>query len=148
MVDLSSLFAEQRASEIDWEGPLFSLYELPTSATRLCVEFKHRGSELRQGVRLKVRGGKLEANGVEESDLVLWQDSSPPRVEVLVRWGRRGPRSLRIWNCWEINGVTHAWLGNAGIRVERAPEDTIVLRCSDGHGEPDYGDLVVGIAAE
>ncbi len=148
MVDLSSLFAEQQASEIDWNGPLFSLYELPTSTTRLGVEFRHRGSELRQGVRLKARGGKLEANGVEESDLVLWQNSSPPRVDVLVRWAKRGSRSLRIWNCWEVNGVMHAWLGNAGMRVERAPEGTIVLRCSDGHGEPDFGDLVVEIAAE
>jgi len=148
MVDLSRVFAEQQASEIDWNGPLFSLYELPSSTTRLGVEFRHRGSELRQGVRLKVRGGELEVDGVEASDFVLWQDSSPSQVEVLVRWAKRGSRSLRVWNCWEVNGVMHAWLGNAGMRVEWTSEGTIVLRCSDGHGEPDFGDLVVGIAVE
>ncbi|NCT91505.1 hypothetical protein GXB85_11155 [Cellulomonas sp. APG4] len=148
VVDLSILFAQQQASRIDWDGPVFSLYELPTHTTRLGVEFMRAGSELRQGVRLKIRGGKLEANGVATSDLVLWQDSSPTCVDVLVRWGKQGSRSLRVWNCWEVNGVMHAWLGNAGMRVERTPEGVIVLNCSDGRGEPDFGDLLVKIAPE
>lgn len=148
MVDLSRLFAEQQTSEIDWNGPLFGLYELPTSTKRLSVDFQQRGSELRQGIRLKVRGGQLEVNGVKESDVVLWQDASPRQVDVVLQWAEQGARSLRVWNCWEVNGVMHAWLGNAGMRVEQASRSTVILRCSDGHGEPSFEDLVVGITAE
>lgn len=148
MVDLSSLFAEQQASEIDWNGPLFSLYELPTDATRLRVHFQSRGSDLRQGIRLKVRGGDLEANGALAPDLVVWQDASPEQFDVQVQWKEKGTRSLRVWNCWEFNGVMHAWLGNAGMRVERTPPNSILLRCSDGDGEPNFDDLVVGISLE
>jgi hypothetical protein len=53
-----------------------------------------------------------------------------------------------VWNCWEVNGVMHAWLGNAGMRVERTPNGAIQLRCSDGDGVPDFEDLVVRITAE
>lgn len=148
VVDLSNLFAEQHASEIDWDGPLFSLYELPTTSTHLGLEFRQRGSDLRQGIRLTARGGELEANGVEASDLVLGQYESPRQLDVLVRWAKRGVRSLRVWNCWEVNGVMRAWLGNAGMRVERTSERALVLRCSDGRGGPDFGDLVVGIEAK
>lgn len=148
MVDLSSLFAEQQTSKIDWHGPLFSIYELPTSATRVGVEFSHRGSKLRQGIRLKIRGGDLEVNGVSGPDVVLWQGASLHRVDVLVRWTEHGARSLRVWNCWEVNGVMHAWLGNAGMRVERVPGGVVVLRCSDGLGDPDFEDLVVELAVD
>lgn len=148
MVDLSKIFAEQQASEIDWNGPLFSLYELPSEVSRLRVQFRARASDLRQGVRLKIRGGELEANGVLASDLVLWQDASPAVLDVQVRWQAKRARSLRVWNCWEVNGVMHAWLGNAGMRVERVSPSSLTLRCSDGDGEPSFDDLVVGISSE
>lgn len=148
MVDLSKLFAEQQVSEIDWNGALFSLYELPSDVSRLRVQFRARASELRQGIRLKIRGGEMEANGVLASDLVLWQDASPDVLDVQVRWKTTGMRSLRVWNCWEVNGVMHAWLGNAGMRVELVSPRSLILKCSDGHGEPSFDDLVVGIRSE
>jgi len=148
MVDLSKIFAEQQASEIEWNGALFSLYELPSDVSRLRVQFRARASDLRQGIRLKIRGGEMEANGVFAPDLVLWQDASPEVLDVQVRWHAKGARSLRVWNCWEVNGVAHAWLGNSGMRVERVSPRSLILRCSDGRGEPDFDDLVVGISSE
>ena len=148
MVDLSKLFAEQQASEIDWNGALFGLYELPSDVTRLRVQFRARASDLRQGIRLKIRGGEMEVDGVLASDFVFWQDVSPDEFDVQVRWKTKGARSLRVWNCWEVNGVMHAWLGNAGMRVELVSPSALILRCSDGDGEPSFDDLVVGISSE
>lgn len=146
MVDLSKIFAEKRASEIEWGGPLFSLYELPADVRGLRIQFVARASDLRQGIRLKIRGGKLEANGVSGSDLVIWEDASPGVVDVQVRWTSSTGRSLRVWNCWEVNGVMHAWLGNAAMRVDAPSPRVLVFRCSDGHGEPVFDDLVVRIS--
>ena len=148
MVNLSKLFAEQEASQIDWNGPLYSLYEISNHTDRLAVHFLSRASELRQGIRLKARGGQLLVNGSLMSDVVLREDSAPNPVHVEVRWTGKATRSLRVWNCWDVNGVMHAWLGNAAMRVEQASHGETILRCSDGHGEPDFRDLVVRISTE
>lgn len=148
MTNLSAIFTAQQASQIDWDGPLFSLYELPTAGCRVSLEFRSVCSAFRQGVRLKVRGGQLEIDGVEATDFALWYDTAPSQVEVNVRWKGKGPRSLRIWNSWEHNGVAHAWLGNAGMRVEEVEPGRFLLRCSDGEGEPNFDDLVVGVTVE
>jgi hypothetical protein len=44
-----------------------------------------------------------------------------------------------------VNGVTHAWFGNAGMRVTAGEGGVIQLRCSDGEGEPDFDDLVAEV---
>jgi len=147
MTNLAALFADQRASQIDWDGPLFSLYEVPTGVEHLTIEFSSVGSELRQGVRLKARGARLTIDDVEDTDFVLWQDTSPRHVEVDLRWSARGARSLRIWNTWVRDGVAHAWLGNAGMRVDDEGQGRYLLRCSDGAGEPTFDDLVVAVTA-
>lgn len=60
------------------------------------------------------------------------------------------PVTLRFWNSWVIDGVEHAWTGNAGVIIEEldAPIGCDLrqrLWCSDGLGEMDFGDLVAVI---
>lgn len=144
MTHLSAMFAEQQTSVIDWDGALYSLYELPTEVSNLNVAFECASTTFRQALRLKVRGGELNSNGVAATDLVLWQDTSPALIEVRVRWTGKS-RSLRIWNAWDHNGTMHAWVGNAGMRVEQLDPQTLLLRCSDGNGEPSFEDLVARV---
>lgn len=143
--DLSSLFAEQRTNQIDWDGPLYSLYELPSDGAKLAVRFKSAISTPPQGLRLKIRGGVFEANGVVTDDLTLWQDTAPPDVAVLLRWKSKRGRSLRVWNAWRVKDVTQAWLGNAAMRVAVGRNGLFKFSCSDGVGPPDFSDLVVEI---
>ena len=42
--------------------------------------------------------------------------------------------------------MTQAGLGNAGMRVAKDDDESLVLRCSDGEGEPDFDNLVAGVA--
>ncbi|WP_434966466.1 hypothetical protein [Janibacter indicus] len=148
MTDLSAVFASQRASQIDWNGPLYSMFDLPIEVTRVSVAFQSVDSAFRQGLRLKIRGGRLEIDGVEATDLALWHDTAPNQVEVKVHWKGKGPRSLRMWNSWEHNGVAHAWLGNAGMRVDEVESGRFLLRCSDGEGEPEFDNLILGVTVE
>ena len=147
MTNLSAMFAEQQTSKIEWDGPLFSLYDFPVEATRLIVEFDSVASAFRQGLRVKVRGGELEIDGVSASDFALWQDTAPSRVKIDIRWGR-GKRLASGVELVEHNGVMHAWLGNSGMRVEEVAPGRYLLRCSDGEGEPTFDDLVAGVTVE
>jgi hypothetical protein len=143
--DLSSLFAQQQTNQINWDGPVYSLYELPRDTTELTIRFQSAASKPRQGLRLKVRGGTLEIESRTSGDVILWQDTAPAEIHVRVRWKPRGLRSLRIWNAWQVNDVTQAWLGNAGMRVTPSAGGVYTLRCSDGEGEPDFDDLVAEV---
>ncbi len=142
---LSDLFAVQKTTKVEWGGPLFSLYELPTDASHLVVRFVSARPDPPQGVRLKIRGGDLEVEGTRGRDLVFWEDSAPEEVRVSIVWKPRAARSLRIWNIWRGGcEVIQAWLGNAGMRVDDDGR-RLLLRCSDGRGEPNFGDLVVEV---
>lgn len=145
MTDLASMFAAQQSSKIDWHGPLYGLYELPTSTQHVILSFASSNSNFRQGLRIKIRGGELTIDGVTASEFVLWRDTAPPAVDVEVSWKAKGARSLRIWNCWEHNGVMHAWIGNAAMRVDDVGAGTVRLRCSDGEGNPDFDNLVAEV---
>jgi len=81
-------------------------------------------------------------NGQSLREILLWEDTAPSVVEIQMQWEMSAKRSLRVWNCWERNGVINAWVGNAGMRVEAGPDGITILRCSDGEGEPNFGDLV------
>lgn len=148
MTDLSAAFAEQQSNVIDWNGKtLHGLFEFGSVPDHLCLEFISSKPRPVQGVQLRIRGGRLEIDGEQATDFVLWADTAPPSVSVTVRPTGRGKMALKLWNVWRGGlDVTQAWLGNAAIQVEGCADPThVVLMCSDGEGEPNFGDLVVGV---
>lgn len=145
MNDLASLFAAQQTNQIDWSGPLYSLYELPSDRSEFTVRFRSAIAQPPQGLRLKVRGGALEVGSTAAADLVLWEDAAPAEVHIRVRWNGTGSRSLRLWNVWRVEGLTQSWLGNAGMRVSSDEGGHFLFRCSDGEGNPDFDDLVAEV---
>ena len=143
---LSDLFEEARASCVEWDGePLFALHEMPAPSGFL-VEFLRSKPAPVQGLNLKAYGGVLRINDVEARDMLLWVDTAPERVTVTFKPRKGRNAILKIWNIWrgKMGGhdVTHAWLGNAAMRVEQAADGKqLLLRCSDGEGPVDFGDL-------
>jgi hypothetical protein len=99
-----------------------------------------------QGLRVKVSGGRLFINGRDDlplPDVVLWTDTAPKTLTL--RFEGRKPCTLLIWNCWEDDRrVTQAWIGNAGIIVEKNADRGARLRCNSRH-EMTFADLVVDI---
>lgn len=141
---LSKLFEEARAACVEWEGePLYGLYEM-TAPDSLEVEFLSSIASPVQGLTLKTYGGVMEIEDVEAQEMLLWADTAPPKVPVKIKPGADGKVILKIWNVWrgKVGGhdVTQAWLGNAGMRIERSGS-RISLRCSDGEGPVDFSNL-------
>lgn len=148
---LADLFAASQSSVVDWEGqPAYSMLELDTIPDAILVEFLSATAVPVQGLRMKFQGGVLEVANVSAQELLLWRDTAPDQVLVRVRRNRgqrNAPSSLKIWNVWRGGlDVTQAWLGNAGMRVERASDgNRIELHCSDGEGSAVFSDLVVAL---
>lgn len=141
----ADLFAEQQANELDWRGRrIHGLYELDVIPEELSIEFLRAATTPVQGIQVSLPGGELEVAGGTAANVVLWRDTAPSVVHLKVRRpGRR--RRLQIWNVWRgPHDATMAWLGNSAIEVD-VEDGSVVLRCSDGVGEPDFDDLHVRI---
>lgn len=144
---ISKLFEEARAPCVEWEGePLYGLYEITPAPENVIVEFLNGVSAPVQGLTLKVNGGALIVNDVEAPEMLLWRDIAPSHVPVRIKREPGKKVTLRLWNIWRgsIGGVdvTQAWLGNSGMRIERSADGKkLLLRCSDGEGPVDFGDL-------
>jgi hypothetical protein len=141
-------FAEQfeagRTDRIDVSGgPVFSIYRRQVRDGDIVrVSFAHARAAPVQGVRLKLHGGSIAVADQKLKDVVLWADTAPGGDTVL-RMAGKG--ELRLWNCWRDGiGVTQAWLGNAGMRVEDAGVDRIRLSCNS-QPEITFNDLIVDV---
>jgi hypothetical protein len=88
--------------------------------------------------------GTLIIAGEKASKMILRLDTAPDIVEVVYVPSRKGSM-ISIFNEWiNEDGGTDAWLMHAGMLVEETG-NKMVLRCSDGRGEPTFDDLVVEI---
>lgn len=97
-----------------------------------------------QGVRIKAAKGTILVDGHSHPDIILWADTSPAAVEIVVR--SKIGCELNAWNVWRSGDRVDAWTGNAGMLIHKA-DGVVTLECSDGKGEIDFTDLVVQIAA-
>ena len=95
-----------------------------------------------QALKIGVDKGELRANGVLASTVAIWSHSAPETATIDVV-GRRA-RSIDLWNAWSFDGVDSAWLGHAGMLVERRGAEH-TLSCSDGLGSVSFTDLVVRV---
>ncbi|MGI9624618.1 MAG: hypothetical protein ACR2PK_17430 [Acidimicrobiales bacterium] len=98
-----------------------------------------------QGLKLGLNRGVLDVNGVRAPAITLWSNTSPDHVELSVRGDQA--KTLELWNCWSMGGVDTSWVGNAGI-VTKTTATGMVIRCSDGIGQPDFSDLEAEIVVE
>jgi hypothetical protein len=82
-----------------------------------------------QGIRIKVRHGKLLLGDQELEDVVLWRDTAPD--EVVFAYRSKKASEVLVWNCWRDDlGVVQAWIGNAGIRVREETSDHVTVDCN------------------
>jgi len=140
---LNERLAESKGAPFEYEGvTVHGIYRREVHpGDVLQVRFVRRKPTIREGLQLKIERGKLLVNGESLKSGVLWMDTAPEVVEIVCQPPRSGA-TLSLWNAWERDGIMHAWLGNAGMLVEQR-DDTVVLKCSDGVGDPDFQDLVV-----
>jgi hypothetical protein len=140
---LSGRLAESKGEPIEYEGQtVHGIYRWDVHpGDVLRVSFQHATSEVRQGLNVAIKEGQLSVEGQRIKRLVLWADTAPKAVDVVCQPPKSGAL-LQAWNCWDRYGRMDAWMGNAGMLVERR-DGAVVLKCSDGIGSPDFRDLVV-----
>ena len=140
---LNERLAESKGEPFEYEGlTVHGIYRCEVHPDdTLQVRFVRWNAMIRQGLQLKINRGRLLVNGQSSKSGVLWMDTAPEVVEIVCQPPKAGA-TLSLWNTWERDGIVHAWLGNAGMLVEQR-DDAVVLKCSDGVGNPDFQDLVV-----
>jgi hypothetical protein len=144
--DLSERFAESCGHPIQiGDLEVHSIFTVPVREGQIIrVARISAAAAPVQGLRLKVDNGTLAVHGQELSEVVLWADTAPEHVTIECHAHKRGS-TLKIWNAWrDPDGTMQAWLGNAGMVVQRAGA-RLSLQCSDGRGRVDFGDLIVEI---
>ncbi|AXI02599.1 hypothetical protein [Aquirhabdus parva] len=140
---LSASFQKTRGGAIEVNGievfPSFRI-QLEKGNHRFILSRLQVKSRFLQGVRIGIKKGVLIVNEQQIQDAVLWADTSPDKVELLVK--AKSGCELIVWNIWKIDDLMQAWVGNAGIVIKKT-DDAIILECSDGVGEIDFSNLII-----
>ncbi|MBJ9617756.1 hypothetical protein KTE49_23640 [Burkholderia multivorans] len=146
-ISLAQRFQEARAPKIEVDGrDIYSLYEIDVSSgeTVLYLDFVSYKKSTIQGVNIKASNCNVEISNQILTDFVIWMDHSPKHIPLNVTIKNGGKATLKVWNVWECDDVSHAWIGNAGMLVKKEDRH-IAFHCSDGTGESDFEDLVFTI---
>jgi hypothetical protein len=143
---LDELFDESDGKPVAYGRHLVHavIFREVTKPGRFIVRFIKAVKEPIQALSMDIDKGNLLIADVEASNMILRLDTSPAIVEVDYRPSRRGGK-IAIYNSWinEEGGIDE-WLVNAGMLVQESG-NKMILRCSDGLGEPTFDDLVVEI---
>lgn len=145
MSSLAQAFNRTGGQPIEYEGRTLHLsYWLDvTTGDRLTVRFLRSAEVPVQGVGITAERCKLRVGDTTTKNLALWRDTAPDFVEVEVLGARRSAR-VGIMNQWrdEVYGTTMLGINNAAMDVQRQPDGSLLVRCSDGWKGPDFNDLV------
>lgn len=142
---LSTIFQKSKGASINLNGRLVQpMYEVMIDGGRHAFLIKRLTAidSPVQGLRIKVDKGDIEVEDQCHSEIILWADTSPDTVQIIV--APKAACKMKIWNVWRVGDSAQAWVGNAGIHVRRE-SSVVTLECSDGSGEVDFSNLVIQI---
>jgi hypothetical protein len=150
MSDFTAAFLKSKGAPIEYQGRwLYLGYWFPVSVgDEIRVTFVKFAKQPVQGLRVGTRGKgcQLELAQQRGDDFVLWAETAPRLVKILVVEARSGAE-VGLWNVWrdDKHGTMMYGVNNAAIDVNRQPDGRVLLMCSDGRGKPDFDDLVVEV---
>ena len=113
-------------------------FQMTTEAHTAITVYRLGASNTRSQGLVIDADNTLNVNGIKETTIVLWADTSPEKVEIQTTEAG----SVRFWHAWRDGDLVQAWQGHAHIEVER--DEGLRIRCRDGHGNP-HVDLDVRI---
>jgi len=143
---LAEIFMKSKGAPIDVDGvTVVNMYRKNVvDGQKLSIRFDAFKGIPEHGIRIKLQNGLIGVNGQKLKEVVVWVNTAPSNFEIIC-FPKDINGELRIWNCWrDFDGVTHAWIGNAGIVVEENEFET-ALRCSDGMAEFNPDSLTVSL---
>jgi len=148
MQTLRDLFDIAGRGPIHFEGRELraSLVFDVTKNDKVNLRFQRATDSPVQGLGVECRKCELRIANTVAKNLALWTDTAPKEVLLEVVRAKPGA-TITIFNQWrdEKYGSTMYHLNNAAIEVVAQADGSVLLRCSDGWGEPDFDDLVVSL---
>ncbi len=143
----------QGTEPVGWRGvSVHPMYSQRLAADRTVVRLSllaaaPPGSVRGLGIGLSVLDGYVLLRGRKLSGVDVWTDAIAEGAELQL--GRTGPAAAyTLTPVWmTADGVVESWTGNYGVVIERGTDGAMVLRCSSGIGEPDFGELIVSVTA-
>ena len=148
---LAQLLSEAKGGPIDFEGKIVGMsYKVPvTKAQEIEVEILQFNEYPQQGFEVSIdqREGYIEVNGRKLTAPTFWT-STAPRMFSFRCFPKKTEGIMNIWNVWEnveYKENIDAWVGNAGLYIEKIDDESIVLHCSNGVGDVNFEDLVLKI---
>jgi len=143
---LAQLFGETDGPTVHYKGMIVhsAVFKNVRKSGEFIVRFVRAVPLPLQALRIRIDPGKLLVENTESAQILLRLDTSPDVVNVRYRSSQEGSR-ITFYNAWiNEDGGVDAWLVNAGMLVEETG-NKLLLRCSDGRGEPTFDDLIVEI---
>lgn len=143
---LAKLFSEAKGHTVEYEGRTVHgvVFRHVNTPGKFLVRFIKAVPLPVQALCIDIEPGKLLIEDTEAPNMLLRLDTSPSVVNVSYRPGTKGSR-ISFYNAWiNEDGGIDSWLVHAGMLVEESG-NKMVLRCSDGRGEPTFDDLIVEI---
>lgn len=149
MMTFTDQFASAHGAPIRYEGrELHTKLSLAVNqGDTLRMRFLRSTERPVQGIGVKGDKCELRVAGTTAKNLGLWTDTAPSTLELEVVKAKPEARVILV-NQWrdERHGSTMYHLNNAAMELVRQPDGSILARCSDGWGEPDFNDLVFLVA--
>ncbi|WP_337169514.1 hypothetical protein [Gemmatimonas aurantiaca] len=99
-----------------------------------------------QGIGITCEKCEIRVASTTAKRIGLWADTAPRTVTLEVVKARTDAHVI-FFNQWrdEKYGSTMYRVNNAAMELVPQPDASILVRCSDGWGEPDFNDLVFQI---
>jgi len=145
---LAQLLSEEKGEPIEFKGKSVVMsYKIPiTRAQEVEIEILHFNGDLKQGFEVSIdqRKGYIDVNGQKVTAPLFWNDTAPTIFSFRC-FPKKTKGIMNIWNVWKnfkYKENTDAWIGNAGMYVERIDVATITFHCSNGIGDVNFEDLV------
>ena len=143
---LGELFKESRGKPVTYGRRLVhaAVFVNVTKPGRFVVRFVKAIEKPVQALSIDIDPGELTIEDTKSPRMILRLDTAPDVVEANYRPSPQGSR-ITFYNSWiKEDGGIDAWLVHAGMLVEESG-NKMILRCSDGRGEPTFDDLIVEI---
>lgn len=145
---LAQLLSDAKGGPIDYKGKSVEMScKIPvTKAQEIKIELLHFKENYQQGFEVSIdqRKGHIEVNGEKLTNPVFWTNTAP-RTFSFRCFPKKTEGIMNVWNVWknvEYKENIDAWVGSAGLYVERIDDESIILHCSNGIGDISFEDLV------
>ena len=145
MTTFTDQFESTNGAPIQYDGRELhaKLVLAAANGDTIALRFLRSADRPVQGIGITCEHCEIRVAGTMAKSIGLWTDTAPKAVTLEVVKAKTGARVI-FFNQWrdEKDGSTMYRLNNAAMELVPQPDGSILARCSDGFGEPDFNDLV------